>query len=183
MWEKFVEKWRGWWLWVPWCMSHTFLAIIGRQVLLSVSSRISGYVEVRDHVRPKGKRVPGCLSGIFLGGMEYYAGFCENYFIKRWNIDPVIKQPVFHGISYLEDHPRTCNWLGSPPLIDHWPHIKDDPTSISWKVSIAGSTQLVAQLVATNELGQGVCVGICLGFPKKTDSANLPTWLNFWGIT
>ena len=107
--------------------------------------------------------------------------------------------------SYLEDHPRTCKWLGSPPFINHillmeeilhhlgcikpckkWDNlpinwcrissinsIKDDPTSIS----MAGSTQLVAQLVTNesprpNALGQGVCSGICLGFLQKTDSAN-----------
>ena len=23
------------------------------------------------------------------------------------------------GIEYLEDHPRTCNWLGSPPFVSH----------------------------------------------------------------
>ena len=56
-------------------MSHTFLAIIGRQVLLSVSVGFRGYVEVRDHVQ-KGKRVPGCLLLFFFSGMEYYAGFC-----------------------------------------------------------------------------------------------------------
>ena len=74
-WESFVEK-RGWWLWVPWCMSHTFLAIIGRQVLLSVSSRISE-VTLRLEITSQGKTGTWLFLGYFCSGMEYYAGFCK----------------------------------------------------------------------------------------------------------
>ena len=32
---------------------------------------------------------------------------------------PDIPMNLEISLGYLEDHPRTCKWLGSPPFINH----------------------------------------------------------------
>ena len=40
--------------------------------------------------------------------------------------DQQLEGNISGGLSYLEDHPSTCKWLGSPPFISHLDHLEGE---------------------------------------------------------
>ena len=61
------------------------------------------------------KRAPGCLGDLF--GITPPKSNIDTKNDGFLNVSPASNMAIL-GI-YLEDHPSTCKWLGSPPFMSH----------------------------------------------------------------